>query len=142
MPLVLLTESPRPGQAHPVVTPEDIAAVEAILKENRHVTVNETAAHLDMRHGSAHHIVHDVLQFHKAFSKLRDKKILKFSFRFTLVFVVSFIIQHTLLHSTVLFYWYNVLENGLLVITCVVSSSFWPLNSEWLDEPTVGIGSL
>jgi len=27
--------------------------------------VNEIAAHLDMNHGSAHHIVHDVLQFHK-----------------------------------------------------------------------------
>jgi len=45
------------------VTPEAIAAVEAIVKENRRVTVNEIAAHLDMSHGSAHHIVHDVLQF-------------------------------------------------------------------------------
>jgi len=47
------------------VTPEGIAAVEAIVKENRHVTVDETAAHLDMGHGSAHNIVHDILQFHK-----------------------------------------------------------------------------
>jgi predicted transcriptional regulator len=47
------------------VTPEAIAAVEAIVKENRHVTVNEIAAHLDMSHGSAHNIVQDVLQFHK-----------------------------------------------------------------------------
>jgi hypothetical protein len=47
------------------VTPEAIAAVEAIVKENRRVTVNEIAAHLDMSHGSAHHIVHDVLQFHE-----------------------------------------------------------------------------
>ena len=45
------------GQAHPVVTPEAIAAVEAIVKENRRVTVNEIAAYLDMSHGSAHHIV-------------------------------------------------------------------------------------
>ena len=36
-------DSPRPGQAHPVVTPEVIAAVEAIVKENRRVTVNERA---------------------------------------------------------------------------------------------------
>ena len=36
-----VTDSPRPGQAHPVVTPEGIAAVEAIVKENRRVTVNE-----------------------------------------------------------------------------------------------------
>ena len=58
-----VTDSPRPGQAHPVVTPEGIAAVEAIVKENRRLTVNEIAAHLDMSLGSAHHNVHDVLQF-------------------------------------------------------------------------------
>jgi len=56
-------DSPRPGQAHRVVTPEAIAAVEAIVKENHRVTVNETAAHLDISHASAHRIVHDVLQF-------------------------------------------------------------------------------
>ena len=32
---VLLTDTRRPGQAHRVVTPEGIAAVEAIVKENR-----------------------------------------------------------------------------------------------------------
>jgi len=42
-----------------------MSAVEAIVKENRHVTVHETAKCLDMSYGSAHHIVHDVLQFHK-----------------------------------------------------------------------------
>jgi len=60
-----VTDSPRPGRAHQLVTPEAIAAVEAIVKENRLVTVNEIAAHLDMNHGSAHLIIHDVLQFHK-----------------------------------------------------------------------------
>jgi len=54
-----VTDSPRPGQAHCVVTPEAIAAVEAIVKENRRIAVNEIAAHLDMSHGSEHHIVHD-----------------------------------------------------------------------------------
>jgi len=54
-----VTDSPRPGQAHPVVTPEDIAAVEAFVKENRCVTVNEIAAHLDMSHGSVQRIVRD-----------------------------------------------------------------------------------
>jgi len=43
-----VTDSPRPGKPHRVVTPEAIAAVEAILKENRCVTANEIAAHLDM----------------------------------------------------------------------------------------------
>jgi len=75
-----VTDSLRPGQAHPVVTPEAITAVVAIMKENRRVTVNEIAAYLDMSCGSAHHIVRDVLQFHKVFSKLRDKKYLRFSF--------------------------------------------------------------
>ena len=54
-----VTDSPRPGQAHQVGTPEAIAAVEATVKENRRVTVNEIAARLDMSHGSAHHIVRD-----------------------------------------------------------------------------------
>ena len=54
-----VTDSPRPGQAHRVVTPEGIAAVEGMVKENHRVTVNEIAAHLDMSHGSAYHIVRD-----------------------------------------------------------------------------------
>jgi hypothetical protein len=41
------------------VTTEAIAAVEVIMTENRHVTVNEIAAHLDMSHESANHIVYD-----------------------------------------------------------------------------------
>jgi hypothetical protein len=65
-----VTDSPRPDQAHRVVTPEAIAAVEAIVKENRCVTVREISAHLDMSHGSAHHIVHDVLQFHEVSARL------------------------------------------------------------------------
>ena len=53
-----VTDSPRPGQAHRVVTPEGSAAVE-VVKENHSVTVNEMVAHLDMSHGSAHRNVHD-----------------------------------------------------------------------------------
>jgi DNA-binding IclR family transcriptional regulator len=45
------------------VTPEATAAVEAIMKENHRVTVNEIAAHLDMSHGSAHRIVYDFSAF-------------------------------------------------------------------------------
>jgi hypothetical protein len=47
------------------VTPDAIAAVEATMKENRRVAVNDTAAHSDMSHGSAHNIVQDFLQFLK-----------------------------------------------------------------------------
>jgi hypothetical protein len=42
-----------------VVTSEANAAVEAIMKENRRVTVNEIAAHTDVSHESAHHIIYD-----------------------------------------------------------------------------------
>jgi hypothetical protein len=69
-----VTDSPRPGQAHRLVTPEAIAAVEAIVKENRLVTVNERAAHMDMSPGSAHHIVHGVLQFLKVSATPAEKK--------------------------------------------------------------------
>jgi len=54
-----VTDSPRPGHAHPVVTPEATATAEAIVKENRRVTVNDIAAHLAMSHGSVHNIVRD-----------------------------------------------------------------------------------
>jgi len=70
-----VTVSPQPNQSHRVVTPEAIAEVEAIVKENRRVTVNETAAHMDMSHGSAHRIVHDVLQFHKMSAMPADCRI-------------------------------------------------------------------
>ena len=36
-----VTDCPRLGQAHRVVTPGDITAVEDIVKENGRVTVNE-----------------------------------------------------------------------------------------------------
>ena len=46
-----VTDSPQPGQAHRVVTPEATAAVETVVKENCCVTVNEIATHLVMSHG-------------------------------------------------------------------------------------------
>jgi hypothetical protein len=72
-----VTDCPRPSHAHRVMIPEAIAAVEPIMQKNCRVTVNEIAAHLDMSHGSEHHIVCDVLQFHKY---LMFNKYLRFSF--------------------------------------------------------------
>ena len=54
-----VTNCPQPGQAHSVVTPEGIAVVEDIVKENGRITADETAAHLEMCRGSAHRIVRD-----------------------------------------------------------------------------------
>ncbi|PNF34305.1 hypothetical protein B7P43_G16292 [Cryptotermes secundus] len=42
-------DAPRLGQAHRVVTPENTAAVEVIVRENRRVTLNEIAASLNIR---------------------------------------------------------------------------------------------
>ena len=67
-----VTDSPRPRQAQRV---EAITAVKAIVKENRCVTVNETAPHMDMGHGSVHYIDHDVLQFHKVSATPADCRI-------------------------------------------------------------------
>ena len=67
-----VTDSPRPGQAHPVVTPEANAAVEAIVKENRRETANEIARNGDNRE-KRNHCVSFV------FNNLRNKKCLRFS---------------------------------------------------------------
>jgi hypothetical protein len=56
------------------VTPEATAAVERTVMENRQVTVNDTAAPLDMSHGSAHHIIHDVFQFHIVTAKTAESR--------------------------------------------------------------------
>ncbi|PNF20868.1 hypothetical protein B7P43_G11698, partial [Cryptotermes secundus] len=42
-------DAPRPGQEHRVVTPENTAAVEVIVRENRRVTLNEIAASSNIR---------------------------------------------------------------------------------------------
>ena len=63
-----VTDSPQPGQAHRIVAPEAIAAgIEAIVKENRRVTVNEIATHGDYIEKRSHCVPF-------VFNKLRDKK--------------------------------------------------------------------
>jgi hypothetical protein len=62
-------DTPRLGQAHRVVVPESIAAVEALIKKNHSVTVDEIATVVDLSHGSVHHIIHDVLQFRKVLAR-------------------------------------------------------------------------
>ena len=68
-----VTDSSRPGQAHRVVTSEAIAAVEAIVKENGRVTVNEMERNGDYIEKWSHCVPF-------VFNKLRDKKYLMFSF--------------------------------------------------------------
>ena len=63
-----VTDFPRRGQAHRVVTPEAIVAVEAIVKENRRVTLNEIAPKGDYIERWSHCVPF-------VFSKLQDKNI-------------------------------------------------------------------
>jgi len=46
--------------------PHATAEVEGIILENHHVKVNDMVAKLDISYGSAHHTIHEVLQFHHA----------------------------------------------------------------------------
>jgi len=63
-----VTDSPRPGQAHLVLTPETIATVEAIVKENRRVTVTCMECNGDYIEKCSHCVPF-------VFSKLRGKNI-------------------------------------------------------------------
>jgi len=65
-----VTDSPGPGQAHQVMTPETIAAVEAIVKENRRVTVNEITAQERL-----HRKIKSLCTVSFVFNKLPDKNI-------------------------------------------------------------------
>jgi len=60
-----LEDSPRPGPVSTAVTEDNIAAVENVIQENWWVTIQEVASLLDISVGSAHHIIHDELQFQK-----------------------------------------------------------------------------
>jgi hypothetical protein len=55
--------------------PDSIAAVERAIRENRWVTIDEMAAELKVSHGSAHHIVHDMLQYHKVSARWLPKQL-------------------------------------------------------------------
>jgi hypothetical protein len=64
-----VADTPPPSQEHRVVTPESIAAVEALVMENHRMSIDEIAETLNMSHGSAHHVIHDVFQFHEVSAK-------------------------------------------------------------------------
>ena len=53
------------GRPHTADTPEMVAGVECVLWENRHITLDEVVSELNISHGSAHHIIHNVLGFRK-----------------------------------------------------------------------------
>ena len=53
------------GRPHTADTPEMVVGVKRVLRENRRITLDEVVSELNISHGSAHHIIHNVLGFHK-----------------------------------------------------------------------------
>ena len=68
-------DSPRPGPAFTTVTEDNIAAVENMIEENRRVSVTEVVSLLDISVGSAHHIIHDELEFRKVYARWVPKRL-------------------------------------------------------------------
>jgi hypothetical protein len=52
--------------------PNAIAAVEQVIRENRQMVAGE----LKISHGSAHHIIHDVLQYYKVSARWVPKQLI------------------------------------------------------------------
>jgi hypothetical protein len=64
-----------PSRPHTAYTPERMELVEQVIRENRRVTTDEVAVELGISHGSAHHITHDVLQYHKVCARWVPKQL-------------------------------------------------------------------
>ena len=53
------------GRPHTADTPEMVAGFQCVLRENRHITLDEVVFKLSISHGSAHYVIHNVLAFRK-----------------------------------------------------------------------------
>ena len=53
------------GRPHTADTPEMVAGVERVLRENHRITLDEVVSELNICQGLAHHIIHNVLEFRK-----------------------------------------------------------------------------
>ena len=60
-----MADAARLGPPHTADTPEMVAGVECVRKKNRHIMLDDVVSKLNISHGSAHHIIHNVLGFHK-----------------------------------------------------------------------------
>lgn len=60
-----LKDNSRPGQAHRVITPSVIAAVDAAVRNDRWRTVEDIRFMLGISHGTAHAILTEHLKFRK-----------------------------------------------------------------------------
>ena len=60
-----VADADRPGRPHTAYTPVRVVHLKRVTRENRRVTTDEVNVELGIGHGCAHHIMHDVLQYHK-----------------------------------------------------------------------------
>ena len=60
-----VADAARLGRPHTADTPEMVAGVERVLRENRRITLDEVVSKLNISHGSAQHVIHNVLGFHQ-----------------------------------------------------------------------------
>ena len=58
-----MAEAARSGQPHTADTTGMVVGVERMLRENRHITLDEVVSELNISHGSTHHVIHNVLEF-------------------------------------------------------------------------------
>ncbi|CAN8002603.1 unnamed protein product, partial [Ixodes pacificus] len=70
-----LTDAPHSGRAHTSTTPDAISAVEWLIHRSRRVTSDEVAEELNIRHVSPHHIIHDILRYHKVSARWVQKQL-------------------------------------------------------------------
>jgi hypothetical protein len=60
-----VADADRPGRPHTAYTSARVLHLKRLTQENRRVTNDEVALELGIGHGCAHHIMHDVLQYHQ-----------------------------------------------------------------------------
>ncbi|GFG37399.1 hypothetical protein Cfor_05617 [Coptotermes formosanus] len=70
-----VADADHPGRPHTACTLEIVEHVEWVIQENCCVTNDEVTVELDISHGSAHHIIHDVLQYHKLCARWVPKQL-------------------------------------------------------------------
>ena len=63
------------GRPHATDTTEMVAGVERVLMENRHITLDKVVSQLNISHGSAHHVIHNVLGFHKVSARWMPRQL-------------------------------------------------------------------
>jgi hypothetical protein len=54
---------------------QTVEHTEQVIQENRRVTTDEAALELDISHGPAHHIKHNIFQYHKVCARWVSRKL-------------------------------------------------------------------